>query len=674
MNGALRRLVLLAITAVGFVVISGCGARSVTTSSGPILVQLTQVPTVIVAGTQTGLVATVSNDKNNQGVQWSCAPAGACGTFSPGMTAYQIDTLYTAPIAPEANGPITANLNSYSVTITATSVADSSKSASVTIPIAQQYAIVLQGYASFGLVGSITIDGNGNIIDGEAEASANGFYTTIGRLNTSSKTTNHGPLTGTYTIDSTGHGSLTLNLNTSCCGTFTETHSITATSNSHVVIAEIDQFNGLTIGGVGSMDLQTAGPNFSAAQLNGGYSFEMTGFSGPVVKANKETGLNGSLAGVFTADGVSGITNGIFDSNFAGGATPYTSTPFAGSFTAPDAYGHGQITFNGINGSTPLNYSYYMVTPEVLRVTAGDSPTASFAGVTGSAFGQGSVGTTDAALDGSYIFSELGFDVPGNAMGAAGQLTTNGQGAITAGLMDVNDSANSVLLVGQPLAGSTYSFSGTPRGTVTTPSGTTWNVYLTDPNLNLLDPNNTSGTGGALLLETDVTYSAIGLAIPQPSPASAAVAGNYALLLTDQNNPPMSDGGFTGSLAASSGAFSGEGDFQTTNTVDPVTGPVSGTYTADSANPGHYTATITTTPAFPTGAPGGAAGTEDVSIYVANDSQAFIVETDNVAPITGVLELQPLSDLTPGIRERIRQQVRSAKRSSGPLVPAKQQR
>jgi len=349
MNRASTRIVLLSVLALAFVATVGCGSSSTYSGGsggGPISVQLTQGPPApTVAGAAVGLVATVLNDKNNAGVTWSCAPANACGSFSPGTTGFQIDTLYTAPVA-APNGPVTTNLN-YSVTITATSVADSTKSVSMTVPIAQRYAFVLEGFASFGMVGSITLDGNGNIIDGEAEGSANGFYSTVGRLNPKS---NRGPLTGTYSLDLTGHGSLTLNLNTSCCGTFTQTHSITATSNSHLVMSEIDQFNGLTIGGVGSLDLQTAGQNFSASQVSGGYSFTATGFSG-------SQGLNGSWAGIFTADGVGTISGGIFDANFVGsnGNQGSSSTPFTGSFTAPDAFGRGTMSF-----STGDGYSYYL--------------------------------------------------------------------------------------------------------------------------------------------------------------------------------------------------------------------------------------------------------------------------------------------------------------------------
>ena len=105
-------------------------------------------------------------------------------------------------------------------------------------------------------------------------------------------------------------------------------------------------------------------------------------------------------------------------------------------------------------------------------------------------------------------------------------------GALAAGVMDLNDSGNSGMLnLGVSWAESAYSISGSPRGTITGPTGQTYNVYLTDPNLNLLDPNSSTGGGGALLLETDNTYSTIGMLLPQPTPSDGNLLGPYAVLL-----------------------------------------------------------------------------------------------------------------------------------------------
>jgi hypothetical protein len=639
-----RKALALFLLALVLAALSACGKNynaPPNGSGGPLTVQLVLPPPQFVqmGSAGIGLAATVLNDKNNAGVTWSCVPAGSCGSFSPATTGYQITTLYAPPSVPP---PGNTSIN-VPVTITATSVADSTQSASSSIflqvgsvaLLQGQYAFVLEGFASFGMVGSVTLDGNGNIVNGEADGSANGFYSTIPSI------------TGTYTLDASGHGTLAFSLNnTSCCGTFAQTHSITATSSSHLLISEADQFNGLTIGGVGSMDLQTAGPSFSASQVSGGYSFTLTGFSGGAVKAGGGTGLNGSWGGIFTADGVSTISNGVFDTNTVGGAPSYSTVPFGGAFTAPDANGRGTISTN-LNGGT--DYAYYLVTPEVLRLTTVTNT--GFAGNTGSAYGQGSVGTTSSALTGSYVFGDLGFDVPGSWLGAAGQFTTDGGGNVSAGIMDLNDSGSGVLTLGLSLSGSTYSIAGSPRGTITGPSGQTYNIYLTDPNLNLLDPNNSSGGGGALFLETDTTYSTIGIVIPQADPASATLQGPYGILLSDQNNPPNADGGFVGQFGViSASTFSGEGAFQGQGAGNAtlVVGPLLGTFGPDASSPGRFIGTITTTPAFPNGSIGGTtAGTENVSFYLANGSQGFVVETDTVAPVTGLMELQ--DPATPGV-------------------------
>jgi hypothetical protein len=640
-----RRVPLFCFVILACALLSACGSGYDSppgTSTGTINVQIAQAPPpAMTAGGTAGLVANVLNDKKNGGVTWSCAPAGACGSFAPATTGYQIATLYTAT----ATGP--AGALNVPVTITATSVSDSSQtaSASTILQVAGpallqgQYAFVLQGYASFGMVGSVTLDGNGNVVSGEADGSANNFYSGVPSI------------TGTYTLDPTGHGTLALSLNADCCGTLAQTHAITCVSTStvagvctHLVISEADQFTGLTIGGVGSMDLQTAGPTYSAAQVYGGYSFTLTGFSSAAVKAAGGTGLNGSWGGIFSADGAGTISGGIFDSSFAGGAPDYSSVAFTGTFTPPDSNGRGTLTFTANGGTT---YAYYLVTPEVLRLTSISN--LGYAGNTGSAYGQGAVATTNSGLSGAYVFGDLGFDVPGNAMGAAGQFTTDGAGNIGSGIMDLNDSGNGGnLLLGQTLSGATYSISGSARGTVTGPSGQTYNIYLTDPNLNLLDPNSSSGGGGALLLETDSTFSASGVVAPQAAPTPSTLQGPYGILLSDQNNPANSDGGLIGDFVVSpgTGTFSGEGTFQGqgSNSATLIVGPLTGTFAPDNANPGRFTGTITTTPAFPNASIGGTSpGTELAAYYLASDSQGFVVTTDTVAPVTGLVELQDSS-------------------------------
>jgi hypothetical protein len=645
-----RRILLLSLLSVAVAFLSGCNGIDKlpgTSSTGSsITVQIVQPPpTPTIAGQPVALVANALNDKANAGVTWSCAPVGACGTFSPTTTGYDVGTQYTPPLAP-ANAAITTNL-AYTVTITATSVTDGSQSSSTTVNIAQQYAFVIAGYASYGMVGSVTLDGNGNVVGGETDYSANGNYGNY-------------PILGTYTLDATtGFGSMTWTI-LGCCS---QTNALTATSNSHLTIAEVDQFAGLTFGGTGSMDLQT--PPFSASQVSGGYSFTLAGYDGA-------QGFNGSWGGIFTADGVGAISNGTFDTSLGGGPSGYSTTSFTGTFSAPDANGRGIMDLT--NGAS---YVYYIATPEALRLTtvndSTNSHTVQTAGNTGSAYGQGSLsaGASDASLTGNFVFGDSGFFSDANGgeqSAAAGQFHANGSGGIDTGIMDLN-AFGAVSTIS--FAGSTYSFPSGPRGTLTGPAGQAYNIYLTDPNLNLQDPNNTTGTGGALLLEAD-QGDTVGMVIPQTD-TGATISGDYALVLSDQANPPNSDGGYESQFSAPSssgaGTFSGQGGYQGTsaNSLIPIIGPLTGTFTADGANPGRFTGTVTTTPPLWAGAIGGTTpGTTNVSFYLANGSQGFVVETDSVAPASGVLEGQTELPTAAEKRQRPLQQAHSSKSS----VPA----
>src|ERR1700689_2526846 len=222
-----RRVSFLCLVIFALAFLAACGTgydNPPGTTTGTLTAQMVQAPPpAITAGATAGIAATVLYDNKNGGGTWSCAPAGACGTFSPTTTGYQVGTLYTAP----ATGP--AGVLNVPVTITATSVTDNTKTASATTTVQVatsallqgQYAFVLEGYASNGMVGSVTLDGKGNIASGEADASANGFYSTVPSI------------TGTYALDPRGHGTLAFSLNnTGCCSTFAQTHAITCVSTS----------------------------------------------------------------------------------------------------------------------------------------------------------------------------------------------------------------------------------------------------------------------------------------------------------------------------------------------------------------------------------------------------------------------------------------------------------
>ena len=93
----------------------------------PISVSLQPTPASMATGSTTTLTAVVTNDPTNSGVNWTCLPAHACGSFNPTTsTGSTATTTYTAPTAIPSGG---------SVFVTAASVQSPSASASATIII-----------------------------------------------------------------------------------------------------------------------------------------------------------------------------------------------------------------------------------------------------------------------------------------------------------------------------------------------------------------------------------------------------------------------------------------------------------------------------------------------------------------------------------------------------------
>jgi hypothetical protein len=118
----------------------------------PISISLTTPPpSSIGPGAVASLAGTVTYDTANAGVTWSCAPVGSCGSFNPAQTASGAATVYSTPAAVPTGG---------SVTITVTSVTDSTKSASAAMQIAVP-VITIDGTST----GS-TFDGFGGLSGG----------------------------------------------------------------------------------------------------------------------------------------------------------------------------------------------------------------------------------------------------------------------------------------------------------------------------------------------------------------------------------------------------------------------------------------------------------------------------------------------------------------------------
>ena len=202
----------------------------------------------------------------------------------------------------------------------------------------------------------------------------------------------------------------------------------------------------------------------------------------------------------------------------------------------------------------------------------------------------------------------------------------------------------------------TYLISGSPSGTLTLSdaAGTsTFNLYLVDPALNILDPSNSTGGGGALLLHTDASIIGTGILIPQVVSGTPSFSQNHGLNLVNSVDPAnmvnVDEVHLVGRLSSDGAAnFTGTADYGQNGAYYPnvVKGnTLSGTFAADSLNPGHFTGSFTlgTDPAialFPFITP--AVSTFQVSYYQASASQALFIQTDTSADAWGYLLKQQL--------------------------------
>ena len=172
---------------------------------------------------------------------------------------------------------------------------------------------------------------------------------------------------------------------------------------------------------------------------------------------------------------------------------------------------------------------------------------------------------------------------------------------------------------------------------------------MVDPTLNILDPNNSGGGGGALLLHTDANIIGTGILIPQVSSAPPAIVGIQALNFNNSIAASTSNELDLVGVVTSDGSgkfINGMADYDRSNSTNPVTvsgASFTGSFAADSVNPGRFTGSFSIpTPmgGYPFVPP--TVTTLNVSFYQASGSQAFVIQTDTTANISGFLVQQRL--------------------------------
>jgi len=493
-----------------------------------------------------------------------------------------------------------------------------------------------EGPNFYTVSGAVTIDSAGNVTGGEED-----YNDAFGLTDAPTPIL---AASSALTVDATsGQGTLTLTVGDTNLGVAgVETLAVQFVNANHALITQFDS----SATSSGSLDVQ------SATSAPGNFAFSMLGIDSdddPV-----------GIGGVVTVG--SGSITGVYDVNDAGNVL-LDQTLTTGTVTTTDAFGRGTITGTQLAGQL----AYYVVGPEAVRFISDDSGSAGI----GSAYGQGT-GTFSAASIGSSVFAISGGQNYGYVYGAAGSFATDGVSAVTSGIGDVDEEGD--VSAGGSVTG-TYALAGNGYGNVTITSEelldvSLLGVYATDPALNLNDPNNTSGGGGALIVDLDsLLAGGTGVLTPQTDTSPADFTGSASGYAFGAQGIPAGilEYDFVGQGAFTEGALAGTGllndVFDNFGTGTPDTGVTfAGAPVPDDseATTGRYTMfdenffVITVVPDTPLDF--------DVVVYQASGTQAYWLNEDEDSIFLGPLEQQGTLTGIPAVQKAMAKSPQAQKR------------
>ena len=553
--------------------------------------------------------AAIANDVSaDPEVEWSAnCSTSQCGSFNPTATTSEAASNFTAPpTVPPGD----------TVTVTATSMTDPTKSVSTTIVITRAAPTLANGTYVFQLSGSVgssasfitgvLVANNGSITGGEQDV-AN--FTTDSNddlvpFNQFSKITG-----GSYAT--TPDGNLQISINVAQYGTETLNGALVSPARGFVA----DLYGSV---GNGTLVVQTA-----AAAPSGGYAVSLYG--------GDKYGQTARIGGVLNVDSPGRISGAgsVLDVVDPGVYLSGTDSLAASTVSAPDAF--GRVTVQLLSGGTSLLPSLYLAgyivdsTHIQLVETAGDNYLGALGGMAlgqGSSTGQFTIGSVTGS---SYVFGVTGVDKYGTLQ-VAGICSFNTGGAI-GGTLNWNDQSGKTAQSPIPFTGS-WTVDPTGRVTLTNlTDGATFNysahLYLT-------------GNGGGLLLSDDISETGSGQAYQQQTGTltTTSFSGSYGISASQTGNSytaqsPIVIGSVTATPGTNTDTIAGfadsanggsdyviNGSFTTTAANGVLSGTMTGLGSASRTTPGNFT------------------------LYLVDSTRAIVIETDSAELTLGYLQLQ----------------------------------
>jgi hypothetical protein len=446
-------------------------ATAVVTIVVPIVVTVSPKAVVDSVNEQEQFRATVQGTTNHA-VKWSVSGAGcsgaACGTVSS-------TGLYTAP----ASVPRPPN-----VVVTATSVANSTRSASAVVTIAPSlnaklkgpYAFQFSGFDANGIyqsVGSFTADGQGKL-------------TGLEDINNTAKPSTAVRFTGTYQVNNDNRGLMTF---TTASGA---PHAFRFALDQVGAKARFIEFDSSGVRGSGIIERQDP-TAFTPSAFTGGYAFSLAGMG--------SSGLRIGALGLIFPDGANFISGVSMDVNDGGLMSP-TFPSFTGSYTvAPSGRGTLTLTIPGFAGGV-LHFAFYVVSASEFLLQSVDPPSSNnpiFGGPAELQTGTPFPFFLSSSFNGRSIFNLSGAANGSIVDDRVGEMLFDGSGAV---IVHFDENQGGLITIAGRLSG-LYSVEVTGRADlelvdVETHFPTRWIMYAIGPNRAFLMDSSSSVAVGDL--------------------------------------------------------------------------------------------------------------------------------------------------------------------------------
>lgn len=614
----------------------------------------------VVAGSTLTFEAKVSGGGNGTGVAWgvqsgdSCSGnnfmstlgvaggAGNVGTI-PASTPNKALATYTAPSAAALNGSPFIK-----VTVTALQSPETTGPCIVLFVVPTNnslfsfnYVFRLKGFSNssglpFGIIGRFFADGKGNITSGFEDVN-------IAQGDGSSVAFPKAAFTGTYSMDTSNHGTMTLTVTSPTPWSASPPSNPPPTTMTFSFTLSIDgTFGGLietdgaaSPASVGSGEFQFQGNsvNFTTNNIVGSYAISLAGTAGVRASAVQE-GVVGrlDLTASTSSTGLIAATSSSDDQS--GGPTG-----LSGTYAIDDQQnGHGTFAIAGVPGTTDV--SFYIGGPKRFYALRMDpNPAGNGAILLGAAhFMSGGAQFNNTSL-GSAVFQLLGItdshslSGPGRATAAVGVAvggaqvqppsTTNG---FLQGIIDLNDGGsvpNSLPIAFNPNTPATFTIAPNGRGTISItlpgPGGPVqykFVFYLRGQSVGYVleqpaSDGSNRGRSGVFFPQT-ITHGPDGTFVGLTQVATSASVNGLAVL-------PLS-------VSGSSGDFQNGTGYASVLGLAATSGVANGTFTITDTTNNRGTVNVTSN--------GGIAGSATAAFYVLSDNEVILVGTDstNVQP------------------------------------------